>query len=143
MGIRVGIDIGGTFTDLAFVDEATAETGVLKVASTPGDYAAGVIEALKALAAGQDVSAGAISFLSHATTVVTNAILESKGARAALITTQGFRDVLEIRRQARAELYNMFQPPPATLIPRHLRLEVSERVDALGQVRTPLAEDHQ
>jgi N-methylhydantoinase A len=141
MGIRVGIDIGGTFTDLAFVDEETAETGVLKVTSTPGDYAAGVIQALKALAADRDVSAGAISFLSHATTVVTNAILESKGAQAALITTRGFRDVLEIRRQARAELYNMFQPPPATLIPRHLRLEVSERVDAQGQVRTPLAED--
>ena len=141
MGVRVGIDIGGTFTDLAFVDEETAETGVLKVASTPGDYAAGVIQALEALAADRGVSAGAISFLSHATTVVTNAILESKGARAALITTRGFRDVLEIRRQARAQLYNMFQPPPATLIPRHLRLEVSERVDAQGQVRTPLAED--
>ena len=141
MGIRVGIDIGGTFTDLAFVDEETAETGVLKVASTPGDYAAGVMQALKALADDRGVSAGAISFLSHATTVVTNAILESKGARAALITTRGFRDVLEIRRQARAQLYNMFQPPPATLIPRHLRLEVSERVDAQGQVRTRLAED--
>ena len=82
-----------------------------------------------------------ISFLSHATTVVTNAILESKGARAALITTRGFRDILEIRRQARAQLYNLFQPAPAVLIPRHLRLEISERVDARGEVRIPLAED--
>ena len=141
MGVRVGIDIGGTFTDLAFVDEETAETGVLKVPSTPGDYAAGVVTALTALADDQDVSASSVSFLSHATTVVTNAILESKGARAALITTEGFRDVVEIRRQARARLYDIFQPPPSMLVPRHLRLEVRERIDARGQVRVPLDAD--
>ena len=134
MSLRVGIDIGGTFTDLAVVDEETGETSVVKVPSTPSDYASGVIDALGAAAGGPDVS-----FLSHATTVVTNAILESKGARTALVTTRGFRDVLEIRRQARAELYDMFQPPPQLLVPRHLRLEVTERVDASGRVTTPLA----
>ena len=141
MAYCVGIDIGGTFTDLAFVDEETGDIGVLKVPSTPQDYSTGVIQALTSLAAERGVSPSAISFLSHATTVVTNAILESKGARAALITTRGFRDVLEIRRQARAQLYNIFQPAPAVLIPRHLRLEISERVDARGEVRGPLARE--
>ena len=134
MAFRVGIDIGGTFTDLAIVDEASGDTSVIKVPSTPGDYAAGVIGALGSAPGGHEVS-----FLSHATTVVTNAILESKGARTALVTTRGFRDVLEIRRQARGELYNMFQPVPQVLVPRHLRLEVTERTDAAGQVVTPLA----
>ena len=134
MSLRVGIDIGGTFTDLAVVDEETGKTSVIKVPSTPSDYAAGVIDALGSAGSGPEVG-----FLAHATTVVTNAILESKGARTALVTTRGFRDVLEIRRQARAELYDMFQPSPQMLVPRHMRLEVTERVDAQGQVTTPLA----
>ncbi|MFQ5933437.1 MAG: hydantoinase/oxoprolinase family protein [Dehalococcoidia bacterium] len=138
MGLRVGIDIGGTFTDLAVVDEQSGEQGVWKVPSTPQDYAAAVIDALKALTDDRKVSSEEITFLSHATTVVTNAILESKGARAALITTRGFRDVLEIRRQSRAQLYDMFQPPPRVLIPRDLRLEVTERIDSHGRVQTPL-----
>ena len=136
MTLRVGIDIGGTFTDLAVVDEDTGATSVIKVPSTPADYASGVIDGLNTVGDGRG-----IGFLSHATTVVTNAILESKGARTALVTTRGFRDVLEIRRQARAELYDMFQPAPQILAPRHLRLEVTERVDAQGQVTTPLAVD--
>ena len=92
MSLRVGIDIGGTFTDLAVVDEETGETSVIKVPSTPSDYASGVIDALGSAGSGPEVG-----FLAHATTVVTNAILESKGARTALVTTRGFRDVLEIR----------------------------------------------
>src|SRR5436189_688660 len=81
-----------------------------------------------------------VGLLSHATTVVTNAILEQKGARAALITTRGFRDVLELRRSARANLYDLFQDPPATLIPRRRRFEITERVGADGAIVTPLAE---
>ena len=138
MALRVGADIGGTFTDLAVVDEETGATSVIKVPSTPGDYARAVIEALSSLTSDQGASPDAISFLSHATTVVTNAILESKGARTALITTRGFRDVLEIRRQARAKLYDVFQAPPAMLIQRHLRLEVTERIDSGGRVLTAL-----
>ena len=138
MALRVGADIGGTFTDLAVVDEETGATSVIKVPSTPGDYARAVIEALSSLTSDQGASSDAISFLSHATTVVTNAILESKGARTALITTRGFRDVLEIRRQARAKLYDVFQAPPAMLIQRHLRLEVTERIDSSGRVLTAL-----
>ena len=82
-----------------------------------------------------------VGLLSHATTVVTNAILEEKGARAALITTRGFRDVLELRRSARANLYDLFQDAPATLIPRRRRFEISERIGADGAIVTPLAEN--
>ena len=87
------------------------------------------------------VAAADVGLLSHATTVVTNAILEETGARAALITTRGFRDVLELRRSARADLYDLFQDAPATLIPRRRRFEITERVGADGAVVTPLAEN--
>ena len=87
------------------------------------------------------VAAADVGLLSHATTVVTNAILEGTGARAALITTRGFRDVLELRRSARADLYDLFQDAPATLIPRRRRFEITERVGADGAVVTPLAEN--
>ncbi len=140
MGLRLGVDIGGTFTDLALVDEDSGRQTTFKVSSTPADYSAAVIEAVKALSTDHGIAPSSLSFLSHATTVVTNAILESKGARAALITTDGFRDILEIRRQSRAKLYDIFQPPPQVIIPRHLRLEVSERVDAYGDVYKPLDE---
>lgn len=140
MGLRLGVDIGGTFTDLAVVDEETGEQTTYKLSSTPSDYSAAVIEAIKTLSTDHGISPSSLSFLSHATTVVTNAILESKGARAALITTDGFRDILEIRRQSRAKLYDIFQPPPQVIIPRHLRLEVSERIDAYGDVYKPLDE---
>ena len=140
MGLRLGVDIGGTFTDLALVDEDTGQQTTFKVSSTPSDYSAAVVDAIKALSTEHGIAPSFLTFLSHATTVVTNAILESKGARAALITTDGFRDVLEIRRQSRAKLYDIFQPPPQVIIPRHLRLEVSERVDAYGDIYKPLDE---
>src|SRR6202035_862210 len=86
------------------------------------------------------VAPAEVGLLSHATTIVTNAILEEKGARAALVTTRGFRDVLELRGAARANLYDMFQDAPAVLIPRRRRFEITERVGADGAVVTPLAE---
>src|SRR5215469_16633750 len=110
---RIGVDIGGTFTDVAVVEEASGHIGVAKAE---------------------------VGLLSHATTVVTNAILEKKGARSALITTRGFRDALELRRSARANLYDLFQDAPATLIPRRHRFEISERIGADGKIATPLAE---
>ena len=140
MGLRLGVDIGGTFTDLAVVDEDTGEQTTYKLSSTPSDYSAAVVEAIKTLSTDEGIAPSSLTFLSHATTVVTNAILESKGARAALITTDGFRDILEIRRQSRAKLYDIFQPPPQVIIPRHLRLEVNERIDAYGDVYEPLDE---
>ena len=118
---RLGVDIGGTFTDVAAVEEASGRIGVAKVLTTPGDLAAGVLHALQSAMRRYDVVNTELGLLSHATTVVTNAILEEKGARAALITTRGFRDVLELRRSARANLYDLFQDAPTTLIPRRRR----------------------
>jgi N-methylhydantoinase A len=140
MAWRIGIDIGGTFTDVALADEATGRIGVTKVPTTPSDLVQGVLCALQTAMRCHHLAAGDVGLLSHATTVVSNAILEGKGARAALVTTRGFRDVLELRRSARADLYDLFQDAPATLIPRRRRFEVTERVGADGAIITPLAE---
>jgi N-methylhydantoinase A len=138
---RLGIDIGGTFTDVAVVEEASGRIGVAKVLTTPSDLAAGVLHALQSAMRRYNVINTEVGLLSHATTVVTNAILEEKGARAALIMTRGFRDILELRRSARANLYDLFQDAPATLIPRRRRFEISERIGADGKIVTPLAEN--
>ena len=138
---RIGVDIGGTFTDAALVNEETSEIGIAKTLTTPGDFGEGVVNALKQAIEAYSVPPDTVSLLSHATTVVTNAILEEKGARTALIATRGFRDILELRRSSRADLYDMFQDPPAVLVPRHRRLEITERIDAQGDVVIPLAQD--
>ena len=140
MAWRIGVDIGGTFTDVALVDDASGHIGVAKVPTTPSDLTEGVLCALDMAMRRYQVAAADVGLLSHATTVVTNAILEETGARAALITTRGFRDVLELRRSARADLYDLFQDAPATLIPRRRRFEITERIGADGAVVTPLAE---
>jgi len=141
MAWRIGVDIGGTFTDVALVNDASGQIGVAKVPTTPNDLAQGVLCALDTAMRRYQVAAADVGLLSHATTVVTNAILEETGARAALITTRGFRDVLELRRSARADLYDLFQDAPATLIPRRRRFEITERIGADGAVVTPLAEN--
>src|SRR5690606_8112221 len=125
---RIGVDIGGTFTDVAVVDETRGRMGVVKTATTPDDLSRCVLNGLRQAIDEHGVAPDEVSLLSHATTVVTNALLEEKGARAALVTTRGFRDVLELRRSARADLYDLFQDSPAVLIPRHRRLEVDERI---------------
>jgi N-methylhydantoinase A len=140
MAWRIGVDIGGTFTDVALVEDASGRIGVAKVPTTPENLAEGVLSALTSAMSHHKVVPAEVGLLSHATTVVTNAILEERGARAALITTRGFRDVLELRRSARADLYDLFQDAPATLIPRRRRFEITERVGADGAVVTPLAE---
>jgi len=134
VSVRVGIDVGGTFTDLVAIDPATGVVRSRKVLTTPDAPAQGVLAGLQALAP----DAGAIA---HGTTIVTNAIVEGRHARTALVTTRGFRDVLEIARQSRQELYRLdLAPRPEPLVPRHLRLEVTERVLADGRVAVPLAE---
>ena len=138
MAWRVGVDIGGTFTDVAVIDETTGHTGIAKVSTTPHDFGVGVIDGLKQAIAEEGVVAAEVSFVSHATTVVTNALLESKGARVALVCTKGFRDLLELRRSARSDLYDLNQDAPSVLVPRHCRLEVGERIDAQGEVVTGL-----
>jgi N-methylhydantoinase A len=133
-GARVGVDVGGTFTDLvALVD---GEVRVAKVPSTPADQSAGVLAAFAETSlAGSDVAAFA-----HGTTVATNALLERRGARTALLTTHGFRDVIEIARQTRPALYDLTRRPPEPLVPRGLRLTVRERVGVDG-AELPLDED--
>jgi N-methylhydantoinase A len=138
---RIGVDIGGTFTDVAVVDEKGATIGLVKAPTTPEDFSVGVMLGLRAAIEQYRVDPLQVSRLSHATTVVTNALLEENGARAALVTTRGFRDVLELRRSARADLYDLFQDPPAVLIPRHRRFEVTERISAHGDIITPLDMD--
>ncbi len=138
---RIGIDIGGTFTDVALVEEATGRIAVAKLPTTPRDFGAAVIAGLRQGLADNRIDPAAVSLLSHATTVVTNALLEKRGARAGMIATRGFRDILELRRSSRADLYDLFQDAPAVLIPRRHRFEITERIDAQGAVVTPLAED--
>jgi N-methylhydantoinase A len=138
MAWRIGVDIGGTFTDVVLVDEETGHIGVIKVSTTPRDIAQGVIDGIRQSLSQYRVEPASVALLAHATTIVTNALLEEKGARAGFITTRGFGDVLELRRSSRADLYDLFQDAPAVLVPRRWRFEVTERIDAQGQVVTPL-----
>lgn len=137
---RIGVDIGGTFTDVALVEEGSGRIAIAKVLTTPGDFATGVLQGLRQGLDEHGIAAGSVTLLSHATTVVTNALLEHKGAKAAFIATRGFRDLLELRRSARSDLYDLFQDGPSVLIPRRWRYEVTGRIDAQGDEVTPLAE---
>ncbi len=141
MAWRIGIDIGGTFTDVAMVEEVSGRIGIAKVLTTPRDFGQGVIDGIRRGLAENGIDPADVTLLSHATTVVTNALLENKGAKAGFIATRGFRDLLELRRSSRADLYDLFQDAPAVLIPRRYRFEITERIDAQGDIVTPLAED--
>jgi N-methylhydantoinase A len=136
----IGVDIGGTFTDLVWVDEATGTVRVGKLLTTPKEPAQAVEEGIVALLSETAGSPAAVSAVIHGTTLATNALIERKGAKAGLLTTSGFRDALEIGREGRYDMYDIFIDPPASLVPRHLRLEVTERVLADGSVLIPLDE---
>ncbi len=136
----IGVDVGGTFTDVVAVDEQSGRISVFKTPSTPANQAEGILTGIAAL---HDDFA-TISRIVHGTTVATNTVLEGNGAKVALITTAGFRDTLEIGRCRRMMADSMFntkfvRPPP--LVPRHLRFEVSERLSASGAVLRPLDDD--
>jgi N-methylhydantoinase A len=141
MAWRIGIDIGGTFTDVALVEENTGQIAIAKLLTTPHDFGDAVIDGIRQGLDTNRIDPANVALLSHATTVVTNALLENKGARAGFITTRGMRDILELRRSSRADLYDLLQDPPAVLVPRRWRFEITERIDAQGEVVTPLAED--
>lgn len=136
--LRVAADVGGTFTDIACLD-ARGELFTCKVPSTPHDYAEAILTGIRIIARQRAIDGDATEVL-HASTVATNAILEGKGARTALITTQGFRDVLELRRIRVPRLYEPLYEKPVPLVPRRHRYEIKERLDARGQVVTPLDE---
>ncbi|MBS7789143.1 hydantoinase/oxoprolinase family protein [Roseococcus sp. SDR] len=137
-GISLGIDIGGTFTDLVLHDPALSRSGSLKILTTHSDPVQGILEGTRRLLGEASVDAGEITRVVHATTLFTNALIERKGALTALITTAGFRDILKIGRERRYELFDLSLRPPAPLMPDALRLEVPERVKADGTVATPL-----
>src|SRR5215207_817183 len=143
---RVGVDSGGTFTDICLFEETEGRVEVWKVSSTPDDpsrgIAQGVDEGMRRVApeAG-DRPASLVSYFGHGTTVATNALIQHKGVPTGLVTTDGFRDLLEIGRQKRPDLYDIFADKPPTLVARNLRLEVAERVRHTGEVEVALDED--
>jgi len=137
---KLGIDIGGTFTDCVAVDLATGQLLTAKTFTTPGDPVSGVFKGLERLCRDHSLSLERMQVVVHATTLATNALIERKGARTALLTTQGFRDIVEIGTERSYDIYDLFIEMPSPLVPRHLRREVPERLDQTGQVVTPLDE---
>ena len=141
MAWRIGVDSGGTFTDVCLFDDTTGHVAVWKVSSTPADpsegIARGVTEGLFEVAA----AAADVGYFGHGTTVATNALIQHRGVKTGLITTGGFRDLLEIGRQKRPDLYDMQADKPPVLVTRDLRLEVPERMRHDGSVEVPLDED--
>jgi N-methylhydantoinase A len=137
MNYRLGVDVGGTFTDLVLVSPGGV-TRTRKVLSTTADYAQAIIAGVRELTTLADIPARDIGEIIHGTTVATNAILERRGARTGLLTTEGFRDLLEIGRLRLSRLYDLDFERPAPLVPRRWRREVRERMSHRGEVVTPL-----
>ncbi len=141
MTVRLGVDVGGTFTDVVLFDETAHKVTLLKVPSTPEDPSVAVIAGVERVLIESGLSPNAVSSFIHGTTIATNTLLEGKGARSALLVTEGFRDVLQIMRQDRPRLYDYLVQRPPPLVPRDLRFEVNERMLYTGEVRTPIAEE--
>src|SRR3954453_10925902 len=136
---RVAVDIGGTFTDIALLTDA-GRIYQSKISSTPADPSAAVIEGVAQLLAELAIAPDAIAEVRHGTTVGSNTILQRKGARTGLITTRGFRDVLEIGRIRMPDMFDLTWDKPKPLVPRRHRLEVTERMGADGRPVEPLSE---
>ncbi|MCC7047379.1 MAG: hydantoinase/oxoprolinase family protein [Alphaproteobacteria bacterium] len=131
-GIRIGVDVGGTFTDFVLVDESRKLIFTGKRLTTPGDPSIAIIEGAERLLREAGTSIDRVTGLVHGTTLVANTVIERKGVKVGLITTKGFRDTLEMGREIRYDLYDLFLEKPEPLVPRSLRLTVAERVDATG-----------
>ena len=142
MSLRIGVDTGGTFTDVCAFDEGTGLVHVRKVSSTPDDPGRAIVQGVAEILdqiGGRSI--GEVGYFAHGTTVGTNALLTGRGARTGLITTRGFRDLLELGRGRRPSMYDPQADKPAPQVPRHLRMEVTERIRHTGRVETPLDED--
>ncbi len=138
---RLGVDVGGTHTDLVLLDSASGELTVEKVSSTPKNPALGVLDGIARLVA-KGISPGDIEFFAHGTTITTNALLEMRGAKVGLLITQGYRAVQEIQNQARdGNLFDYFYSKPAPIAPQSLTKEIPERSDYAGNVLLPLDRD--
>jgi N-methylhydantoinase A len=141
MGNKIGIDVGGTFTDFLLIDE-DGKTEVYKVLTTPYDPSEGVFEGLNNMAENHSLSLKEflenVDLIVHGTTITTNAVITGEGAKTGFITTKGFRDCLNLRRGMRKDQYNPKQSPPSPIVPRHLVIPVEERIDVDGKEVTPL-----
>jgi N-methylhydantoinase A len=141
MAWRIGVDSGGTFTDICLFEESSGRVEVWKVPSTPADPSSGIADGVAEGLAEVGACASEVSYLGHGTTVATNALIQGRGVKTGLITTGGFRDLLEIGRQKRPHLYDQQVDKPPVLVPRDLRLEVPERVLHTEEVEVPLDEE--
>ncbi len=139
--MRIGIDVGGTFTDFVLLDDATGHTETYKCLTTPRDPSDAIEEGVRVLAGRVPGGLDRLEEVIHGTTLVINAIIERKGARTGLLTTRGFRDVLELGREIRYAAYDPFAQMPEPLVPRERRLEVDERLRADGSILVPLDEE--
>jgi N-methylhydantoinase A len=140
MSVRIAVDIGGTFTDATLIDELTGSVGLAKTLTTPSDPSEGFMAAVERVLHESEVKADRATSVVHATTVATNAIIEGKVARSGFVTTEGFRDMLEIARQVRPNLYDTQFEKPAPLVPRDRAVGVVERLGPTGEVLAPLDE---
>jgi N-methylhydantoinase A len=137
---RIGVDVGGTFTDFTLLDETSGEIHFYKTPSTPHDPSEAIEVGLRGMLDGLGFDAKDVEYLGHGTTVATNIVIERRGAKTGLVTTKGFRDVLELGRQARPSIYDYRVEKPPVLIPRDRRVEVTERIGPYGEVLTELDE---
>ena len=138
--VRVGVDVGGTFTDLVLHDPRRNIVHTGKLLTTPDDPSEAIVHGVERILREADLKSGVVHSIVHGTTLVTNTVIERTGATVGLITTEGFRDVIEVGRETRYDLYDLFLEAPPTLVPRHRRREVRERMDFEGQVLLPLDE---
>lgn len=135
---RIGVDVGGTFTDFTLLDDRDGSIRFFKVPSTPRDPSEAIENGLRRMIEAYGIAAAEVSYLGHGTTVATNIVIERRGARTGLLTTRGFRDVLELGRQSRPSIYDYRVEKPPPLVPRDRRFEVAERVGPDGSVLLPL-----
>ncbi len=140
MSYMIGVDVGGTFTDLSVFNTETERIFNYKLSSTPQDPSQAIVDGIRTILELLEIQAGQISYLAHGTTVATNALIEKKGARIGLITTQGLKDLMEIGWQKRPNLYDLLRPKAHSIIPPGLKCEVPERILYDGTIKTPLDE---
>lgn len=141
MGYMIGVDVGGTFTDFSLFDTQAGSLKNFKRSSTPEDPSKAIVEGIRFILESERINADEVTYLAHGTTVATNALIEKKGARMGLITTKGFKDLMEIGWQKRPSLYDLLKEKPESLIPEGLKCEVDERILHDASVKEPLNEE--
>ena len=139
--IAIGVDTGGTFTDLVLLDRKSGHRAIHKLPTIPDDPARGILDGVTALLKSAGVAARDVGFFVHGTTLATNAILQRRTAKTGMVTNRGFRDVLEIGRQRRPSFYNLSTPKPVPPVTRDCIVEVAGRLDERGCIVEPLDED--